>query len=84
MSFSHRTTIGVSFPSLLLKGSLPLRQEVGSLDQLVEVKLAVFQLHVEKAPDPDGFTTGFFQENWSLGGGGTLLKLSYASSAQVD
>jgi len=35
-----------------------------------EVKKAVFQMHAEKAPGPDGLTTGFFQENWCFVGGG--------------
>jgi hypothetical protein len=31
-----------------------------------EVQRALFMMHPNKAPGPDGFTTGFFQKHWQL------------------
>lgn len=33
-----------------------------------EVKIALFQMHPDKAPGPDGMTPAFFQKNWSVVG----------------
>jgi hypothetical protein len=30
-----------------------------------EIKAAAFSIHADKAPGPDGFSAGFFQENWN-------------------
>ena len=31
-----------------------------------EVRSALFMMHPEKAPDPDGMTALFFQKSWSI------------------
>ncbi|KAL8156505.1 hypothetical protein AgCh_001560 [Apium graveolens] len=33
-----------------------------------EVKYALFQMHLDKSPGPDGMTPGFFQRHWSIVG----------------
>lgn len=38
-----------------------------------EVKLALFQMHPDKAPGPDGMTPGFFQKHWSIVGSDIVL-----------
>lgn len=34
--------------------------------EAAEVKLAAFQMHSDKAPDPDGFNPGFFHKFWDV------------------
>ena len=31
-----------------------------------EIKRALFQMHPDKSPGPDGFSAGFFQNNWDI------------------
>jgi len=31
-----------------------------------EIKAALFQMHLDKAPGPDGFNAFFFQRNWEM------------------
>ncbi|XP_074352931.1 uncharacterized protein LOC141692091 [Apium graveolens] len=33
-----------------------------------EVRFAIFQMHPDKAPGPDGMTPAFFQKHWHIGG----------------
>jgi len=37
-----------------------------------EIKKAVFMMHPNKSPGPDGFTAGFYQRHWDLIGNDIL------------
>lgn len=39
----------------------------------IEVKNALFQMHPDKSPDPDGMTPAFFQKHWSILGTDIVL-----------
>ena len=41
----------------------------------LEIKKAVFAIHGEKAPGPEGFSANFYQGFWDIiGGGGSLQR----------
>lgn len=46
-----------------------LRMDFDKNFSVEEVKRAVFEMGAWKAPGPDGFRVGFYQENWALVGG---------------
>lgn len=39
-----------------------------SIPQMQEIKEALFAIHPDKAPGPDGFSASFFQSNWDVVG----------------
>uniref|UniRef100_A0A803NVG6 Uncharacterized protein n=1 Tax=Cannabis sativa TaxID=3483 RepID=A0A803NVG6_CANSA len=52
-----------------IRPSLTAQQNVdllASVTEEEEVKAALFQMHPEKSPGPDGMTPGFFQKCWSI------------------
>ncbi|XP_060964543.1 uncharacterized protein LOC115704339 [Cannabis sativa] len=51
-----------------IRPSLTAQQNVDLLASVTEeeVKAALFQMHPEKSPGPDGMTPGFFQKCWSI------------------
>jgi len=59
------------FPQVVVKRNLTveastwLSRDVTNL----EVKEAMFQMHPDKAPGPDGYNAYFFQRNWDMIGG---------------
>ncbi|XP_074349899.1 uncharacterized protein LOC141689493 [Apium graveolens] len=47
-------------------------RELIALVTTEEVKSAVFQMHPDKTPGPDGMTPTFFQKHWSIVGGDVI------------
>lgn len=71
------------FKSTELDGKLSEREKVNQVTEeenvelqapvtLQEVKDAVFSMHPDKSPGPDGFNPGFFQSFWSIVGNDVL------------
>lgn len=46
-----------------------MRKDFDKNFSVEEVKRAVFEMGAWKAPGPDGFRVGLYQENWALVGG---------------
>lgn len=69
MLFHHhfsRTTSGGYFspPKITLEDNVELLKPITK----EELRLALFQMHPDKSPGPDGFNATFFQRFWSLCG----------------
>ncbi|KAL8122327.1 hypothetical protein AgCh_018896 [Apium graveolens] len=61
---NHVEVIEVVSQSITQVDNIELLQEVTK----EEVKLALFQMHPDKAPGPDGMTPAFFQKHWEIVG----------------
>ncbi|CAH9093976.1 unnamed protein product, partial [Cuscuta europaea] len=58
-------------PSIITSGTcLGTDQALGLISPVldIEIKNAMFDIGDDKAPGPDGFTSAFFKENWSIVG----------------
>ena len=53
--------------SSLIQSQVSVSQNADLLQPISEeeVRCAVFQMHPDKSPGPDGMTPGFFQKSWS-------------------
>lgn len=63
-STNHVEVIEAVSQSITQVDNMELLQEVTK----EEVKLALFQMHPDKAPGPDGMTPAFFQRHWEIVG----------------
>lgn len=73
--FTANSTPGHSFePSTVVEQALTPCISAETNDSLIkvpsaeEVRVAIFSVHPDKAPGPDGFSACFFQSNWSTVG----------------
>lgn len=48
--------------------STSTNEALTAIPSISEVKTTLFGIHPDKAPGPDGFSTSFFQSNWSVVG----------------
>lgn len=60
----NQTVEEAIFPKITNQMNLKLIEE----PTVEEIKLAVFSIHADKAPRPDGFSASFFHSNWSTVG----------------
>ncbi|XP_018479530.1 uncharacterized protein LOC108850504 [Raphanus sativus] len=48
--------------------SAPMNEQLTTIPSHVEIQEALFAIHPDKAPGPDGFSASFFQTNWEAVG----------------
>lgn len=57
--------------------STSTNDKLTAIPSILEVKEALFGIHPDKAPGPDGFSARFFQSNWSAVGPGMTKEIQY-------
>ena len=71
----QRSDDSVVAEALAPKVTDDLNRHLTSTPTLVEIKVAVFSIHPDKAPGPDGFSTGFYHSFWDIIGSDVSLDL---------
>lgn len=45
-----------------------MNSQLTTIPTILEIREAIFAIHPDKAPGPDGFSASFFQSNWDVVG----------------
>ncbi|XP_048596370.1 uncharacterized protein LOC106358899 [Brassica napus] len=58
-----------------------MNEELITIPSTAEIRTALFSIHPDKAPGPDGFSACFFQSNWDVIGPGICKEIQDFSSS---
>ena len=58
-----------------------MNEDLISLPSALEIKEAMFAIHADKPPGPDGFSASFFPSNWEIVGPSIVQEIQYFFSS---